>query len=110
MIEFPIIDTADQQFGVIMNTRRVTIRVRYNPTVDRWSFDLSVDDTPVLYGRRIVTGVDLLAPFRLGLGALFAVATAAGLNPDRQGLPSRLVRLYTASPEEVEDARAAVSS
>lgn len=110
MIEFPIIDTADQQFGVIMNARRVTIRLRYNPTTDRWSFDLSVDDTPVLYGRRIVTGIDMLAPFNFGLGALFAIATTAGSVPDRQGLPTRLVRLYTASPEEVEDARAAVSS
>lgn len=111
MIEFSIIDAADQQFGTIMNGRRVTLRLRYNPTNDRWSFDLSVDNLPVLHSRRIVTGINLLAPFNLGLGAIVALATVAGEDPDRDGLPSRLVRLYAISTEDLEAVRdAAVSA
>lgn len=98
---FSIIDAADQQFGTIINGRRVTIRLRYNPTNDRWSFDLSIDDLPVLHGRRIVTGVDLLAPFNLGLGVIFAAEVTPGAVPDRDALPAGEVRVYNASEAEV---------
>ena len=104
MKQFSIIDAPDQQFAVILNNRRVTIRLRYNSTTDRWSMNLAIDDLPVLYGVRIVTGVDLLEPFNLGIGCIFALATNAGQNPDREGLPSGRVRLYHATIEEVEAA------
>lgn len=110
MKELSIIDAADQQFGMVLDNRRVTIRVRYNPTSERWSFDLSVDDLPVIHGRRIVLGVDLLAPFALGLGAIFAVSTAAGDEPDRDALPAGLVRIYHASAAELEAYVASISS
>lgn len=97
---FRIIDAADQQFGTIINGRRVTIRLRYNPTSERWSFDLAIDDQPVLLGRRIVTGVDLLAPFNFGLGVVFAAAVTPGAVPDRQALPAGTVKLFHASDEE----------
>jgi hypothetical protein len=98
---FNVVDYADQQFGTIINNRRVTIRLRYNPTNDRWSFDLSIDDLPVLKGRRVVTGVDLLAPFNLDLGVIFASAVTPGALPDRAALPAGTVRIYQASDEEV---------
>lgn len=101
MERFDIIDVADQQFGAIITNQRVTIRVRYNPTSDRWSFDVSIDDVPILRGRRIVEGVDLLAPFGLGIGVIFAAATGAGTLPDRAALPAGTVRLYHASDDEV---------
>ncbi len=109
MREIAIIDAADQQFGMILNKRRVTMRVRFNVTTDRWSFDLSVDDLPKVHGRRIVTGVDLLEPYDLGLGMIFALANA-GDDPTRTALPSGLVRLYHASPDEVNEYNASVST
>lgn len=102
MKQFTVIDAADQQFGTILNNRRVTIRLRYNPTTDRWSLDLSIDDLPVLHGQRIVTGVDMLGSYNFGIGMLFAIATNAGEVPDRDGLPAGLVRLYHATEEEFE--------
>lgn len=104
---FTITDHADQQFGTIINGVRVTLRLRYNPTNDRWSFDLSLDDLPVLHGRRIVTGIDLLAPFDFGLGVMFAAAVKPGVVPDRNALPEGTVRFYQASQDEVD---AAISS
>ncbi|QIG73260.1 hypothetical protein EVC02_039 [Rhizobium phage RHph_N17] len=109
MKEFPIIDVADQQFGAILNDRRVTLRVRYNPTTERWNFDLSIDDVPVLYGRRIVTGIDLLSAFNFDIGLIFAVAVTPDSVPDRSGLPAGLVRLYHATDEEYEAALGTVS-
>jgi len=104
MIRLQVIDAADQQFGAIFNRRRVTIRLRYNVTIDRWSFDLSIDDLPVLYGRRIVTGIDLLANFNFGIGQLFAWPMVDGAEPNRENLPNGNVRLYQVNDAEVEAA------
>ena len=106
MIEFPILDEADQQFGAVLNNRRVTLRVRYNTTTDRWSLDVSIDNTPVLHGRRVVAGVDLLLPFSLGIGAVFAVPVKDGEVPNRAGLPGGRVKLYHASEAEIGEALA----
>ncbi|WP_018445511.1 phage baseplate plug protein [Rhizobium gallicum] len=104
---FNVVDYADQQFGTIINGRRVTIRLRYNASSDRWSFDLSIDNLPVLTGRRVVTGVDLLAPFDLGLGAIFAYAVTPGAVPDRAALPAGTVLLVQVSDAEIAAAVAA---
>ena len=100
MKELPIIDAADQQFSTILNNKRCTIRLRYNVTTDRWSFDLAKDDLFVIRGRRIVLGIDMLKPFNLDLGRLYAIAIVPGAAPDRVALPAGNVRLYHVSEEE----------
>lgn len=103
MIEFSIIDEADQQFATVLDGRRVTIRLRYNVSTDRWNMDLSIDDEPVLIGRRVVTGIDLIAPFNFGIGAIFALPEKDGAMPDRNSLPRGIVRLYHASEAEMAE-------
>ncbi|MDR7027256.1 phage baseplate plug family protein [Rhizobium rosettiformans] len=103
-------DFPDQQFGTIINGRRVTFRFRYNVSTDRWTFDLSVDDLPILHGRKIVGGTDLMAPFRRNLrhqfrfeiGYLVAVPITKGAVPDRQSLPNGEYRIYHLSNEEAD--------
>lgn len=107
---FPITNHADQQFGTIINNRRVTVRLRYNVTTDRWSFDLSLDDMPVLYGRRIVTGIDLLAPYRLGIGMFFAGGNNDRAVPGRNALPSGEVIFFQVTEAEFEASDAAISA
>lgn len=102
MKEITITDDPDQRFSVTLNGRRVTFRFRYNPTWDRWTFDLARDDVPVIYGRRVVVGVDMLRAFNLGLGALVARAMTPGAVPDRYGLPRRSVRLYSVTQEDLD--------
>lgn len=106
MIAFKIIDAADQQFGATLNNQRVTIRMRWNLTSGRWSFDLSIDDVPVLTGRRIVTGIDLLSAFDFGIGAIFALPAVANAEPGRDDLPAGNVRLYHATQDEIDAAAA----
>ena len=101
MTRFEIIDAADQQFSAILNNRRVTIRLRWNAFVTRWMFDLAIDDVPVINGRRVVSGLDLLAPFKLGIGVIFAAPVTGGTQPDRQALPKGTVRLYHATQAEI---------
>jgi hypothetical protein len=101
MIAFIIADEPDQQFATILNNRRVTLRLRYNVTTDRWSLDLSIDDLPVLTGRRIVCGVDLLEPFDFGIGMLVAAPIKAGAEPTRDDLPNGNVKLFHLMPGEL---------
>lgn len=97
---FKIIDQADQQFSAVLNNRRVTLRLRYNKVLDRWMLDLSIDDVPVLNGRRIVAGLDLLRGFGFGIGALVAFSPS-NAEPTRNALPGGKVKLYQLSPDEM---------
>lgn len=101
MIEFKILDEAKQQFSAYIGTRRVTFLLWYSYITNRWSLDLSIDDQPVLHGRRVVTGRNLLAPFRFNIGIVFAMSDT-GAEPGRTELPLGLVRLYHASQEELD--------
>lgn len=104
MIQFNLTTAADQQFGAILNGRRTTLRLRYNPSSERWSFDLSIDDQPVLLARRIVSGVDLLKPFKLGVGLLFALPIVDGAVPGRNELADGTVGLFHATEIEYNEA------
>lgn len=99
--EILLSNAAAQEFTTLLAGQRCTLRFRYSPTSDRWSFDLVIGDVEVLTGRRVVTGVDLLAPFGFGIGALVAVAWVRGAIPDRTALAERRVRVLHATPEEV---------
>lgn len=107
MREIKIIDHARQRFAVVLNNRRVTFEVWYSRYTNRWSFDLMIDNGPILQGRRIVLGVDLLRPFNFGVGAVFALADLEGAEPGRDELPRGAVRLYHATQEEIDAAVAA---
>lgn len=107
MIEFKFTTDPDQKFSMILNDRRCSFRFRYNVTTDRWSFDLSIDDAPVLQGRRVVTGVDLLAAYDFNLGIIFALETINGAVPGRDELPNGTVKLYHVMADEID---AAISS
>ena len=100
MIRFTVADLPDQKFSVILAGRRVSMRLRYNVSFDFWAFDLAIDDAPVLYGRRIVTGVDLIAPFNFGIGSIFAY----GVRADRKTLVNGQVVMYHATQAEIDAA------
>lgn len=105
MITFPVIDAADQKFSTIFNGRRVSIRLRFNHVSNRWSFDIAIDGNPVLHGRRIVTGVDLLYPFGFGIGVIFA-HSETNKEPNREFLANGLIKIYHTTEQEVDAALA----
>ena len=106
MIEINVIDEPKQKFSLVLNSRRVTIELWYSVFGDRWSADVSIDGEKVLHGRRIVSGVDLLASFNFGIGIIFA---HSDLNekPTRDNLPLGIVKLYHTTQEEVDASVAA---
>jgi len=101
MQEFTFSADPDQKFSAVMNGKRTTLRFWWNHLNDRWSFDLYLDDAPVLNARRVVGGVDLLEPFGFDLGKLFAWAPG-GDAPDRFALSDGRVRLIHMTDTEFE--------
>lgn len=109
MIEITLIDTADQKYDIQIGDIAAELRFRYNVLAERWAFDLLIDAVPVLQGRMVVTGRDLLNIPRLGLGMMFACDVSGGdTAPDYDGLVSGKVRLYYLTPADVVEARAAL--
>lgn len=106
MIEFQIADHANQRFATVLNGKRVTLNLWYAVFNDRWSIDVSIDAEPVLTGRKIVPGVDLLEAFDLGIGVIFAWSEQ-GKDPGRDELPQGLVKLYHTTREEIDASVAA---
>lgn len=104
MIQFTITSDPDQKFSTVLSNKRVSFRFRFNTLIQRWAFDLALDDVPVITGRRVVTGVDLIEPFNLDIGKLFAVENVPGAVADRLGLPNGSVRLYQVTDAEYDDA------
>jgi hypothetical protein len=105
LVSFRIIDAPDQQFSATLGGKRVTIRIRYNPTMNRWNMNLGIDENMVLHGRRIVAGVDLLEPFDFGIGVLFAGTDRIGgedIEPGRLQLVGGDVKLYHALQSDVD--------
>lgn len=103
MIQIDILDESRQKFSLILSGQRVTMELMYSVLEDRWSFNLALDGEPVIHGRKMVLGVDLLAPFQLGIGVLF-LHSDTGVQPNRQNLPLGLVKLYHATQSEVDAA------
>lgn len=102
MRELIVTDAPDQEFTTILNGIRCTIRLRWNVFGKFWSFDLWVRDRLAILGRRVVLGTDLVQPFDLGIGAIFAGDfEGKGAKADRTSLPERRVRLYQADPSEL---------
>lgn len=100
MVIIPIIDAAVQEFALTLNNKRCSFRWVINVWADRWSMDLAIDDDYILRGRRIVTGVDLIAPFGFGIGRLYAVPVAPGIAPTRAAIVNRRVLFVHADPGE----------
>lgn len=99
--EIPILDAPSQRFTTTLAGRRCDFIVNYSTWADRWSFDLDLDGVRALSGRRIVMGVDLLAPFNLGAGSIIAAPWTEGAEPGRTELPAGRVRLFHYDPTEV---------
>lgn len=104
MIKFNVTGEPDQQFSAVVDGRRLTLRLWYSTFTERWSLDVSVDGEPVVAGRKIVTGVDLIEPFSLKIGVIFAATSDESGVVDRDAFTDGTASLYHATESEVNAA------
>lgn len=94
---------ATSQVFTVPNTggQRLGFHFKYVTTIERWIFDLYIDDVPVLCGQTVVLDTNLLASYGLGIGALFATdIEGAGDEPRLAELTDGSIRIYHLSPVE----------
>lgn len=93
--ELTVIDAPYQRLETYLSDTAVALELRYNETTTRWSMDLQIAGQTVLTGKRLVPGIDLLAPYQFGIGSLYLVDwEGQGGAPDRDALPSGQFRLW----------------
>lgn len=74
----PIDTTPARSVNTTIKNTVIKVRTYYNITDSGWFFDLyDVDDNPIVLGRAMTTGLELLFPFPdIDLGQLAYISTA----------------------------------
>jgi len=103
MIVFDIIDAPYQRWQSVLGSVPVRITLRWMPKIEKWTLTIDIAGVRRVTNRIVVKGRDLLAPYNLGIGVIFAGGLA---DLTRDSLPAGDVRLYHASREEWDAALA----
>lgn len=101
MIEISVSSEHDQTFGIVLENRRVVMRLRWNVTANRYHMDLAINDTPVMVGRRVVVGADLIDQFSFGIGRIFVSGRTVDIEPTPEAFAAGEVRMLQATDAEI---------
>ncbi len=75
MIEIPLINEPYQEFTIELDGVSCDFFVNWNTISNCWSFDLRIDGSFVILGKRIVSGINLFSPIKpIELTALIATS------------------------------------
>ena len=102
MIEIPLNSNPEQLFSISLNSQTFDVRVLYNHRADVWTMTFSIEGSPVLSGVPLVSGVNILEQYDIGISNLFLINVAdaqANTSIDDLGTSSRL---FVLTDEELE--------
>ncbi|MEM7651879.1 MAG: hypothetical protein AAF220_01735 [Pseudomonadota bacterium] len=102
MFTVNLLDTPDQEFSVFVDRARLTIRVRYNLRLDRWTLDVSRDSVPLAQGIRMVRGVDLFLDISEISSAVYVTLTGLSLEPSAAAMTDGEMKLLFLTQEDNE--------
>ena len=87
MVKVPFTSNPWESFSCALNGNTYQFQTNYNERNGVWSFDLYDDTTgaPLVMGVPILLGCDLLAPYGLGIGSMYAIDMAATTAPSLVG-------------------------
>lgn len=103
MWKIPFTDDPAQSFTVGLGGVKYLFDARYNDIGGFWTFDISLQASQVqlVAGVPILIGQDMLAPYALSIGGLFAIdEVSGGIDAGPEDLGSRVVVLWL-SPDEL---------
>lgn len=96
-------DAPGQKFSTVVGGTRINFEFRYNPTSERFYFDVTIDDVKVLQGRTLVENVDLFDAFpelSNQFGKFFCVdIDDKGREPTLENIANGNVRVFLKSGE-----------
>ncbi len=105
IVELHLIDEPYQRIKTAMNGQIVELYFKYNTQTDHWTLDVYKDGKPLLSGRKLVLGIDLLGRYNFGLGSLVCshiTSKETVSEPNRYNLVNGDVRVFTVWKEDVE--------
>ena len=93
MVKIPFASTPWETFSCALDGTTYQFTTNYNERNGVWSFDLYDDATgaPLALGVAILIGCDLLAPYGLGIGSMYAIDMAATTAPALLGTTGTVV-------------------
>ena len=105
MVGLPFSGAPKESMDVDLVGRKLRIRSRFSNLMETWTisiYDIAGDgEVPLVEGVVVVIGADLLAPYALGLGGLFAEPQDRPLDDPKRGELGQRVRLVHYTPEEL---------
>ena len=103
MVIIPFTSDNFRSFNCALDGVTYDFSQNYNERNGAWSFDLADHATglPIISGVPILLGCDLLAPYGLGIGSMFAVDLAATTLPALTGLTPTQAEIQNTSTSSV---------
>ncbi|MEZ4330432.1 MAG: hypothetical protein R3F35_01665 [Myxococcota bacterium] len=106
MIEIPFTGAPKESVDVKIGGRKIEFKAHYANLMNSWTVSLfdrsTTPPTPLVQGVAVVMGVDLLQPYPLGLGSLFALPSADDRRDAGAGELGVRIKLVHVSKDEVE--------
>lgn len=103
--EIPFSGASKEAMTISLAGQRLKLRARYANLVNAWTLDIfdaaGLELVPLVQGVAIVMGIDLLRPYPLGIGGIFAVANADQRTDAGRGELGTRVKLYHYTPDEM---------
>lgn len=98
--EIEVLDHPDQEFLIRLGNKDIRIKLLFNPSSNRWTMDIWINENLALCGRKIITGIDIIARYELEIGHIYAIDTRASpAQPERYSFTSGDVRLVHSDKE-----------
>lgn len=99
----PFTSDSAQTFSITLNGISYDFYARYVDRVGAWYFDLTrtSDQAPLARGVPILCGLDLLQPYRLGIGSMYAVDMAAYKTPSTVDGPADALNVTDAGSDDL---------
>ena len=100
----PLTNDPSSILEVILNEQLYDFEIQFNLRANVWTLAISQNGTPIIDSVNIVLGTDLLLPYNLELGSLFAVdLTSSGSDATVSDLGTRVVLVHMTTIELEED-------
>lgn len=107
----PFTGRPQESMSITIAGRRLRLRARYANLTNIWTLDVfdNAGDgpVPIVQGVNIVMGADLLAPYLLGIGGLYAEPTADPMTDAGRGELGNRIRLIHYTQAELDALEAA---
>lgn len=108
MVDLPFSGFSRESRDFVLEGRTIRIRSQYSNLMEVWTLDLSevIGDAtvPIVSGITVVLGANLLKPYGLGLGGLFAVASDQPKQDAKRGELGNRVKLMHRTQAELQAA------